>query len=96
MGKGSSKQRDVIEYETTTDEGFTKTLRKDLQVLIAYASGADGSGGLADGLAEPRLVRRVEHAVHRIPVARERRDAHGKSPHGSTDTLRTLLFFLLV
>ena len=41
MGKGSSKQRDVIEYETTTDEGFTKTLRKDLQVLIAYASGAD-------------------------------------------------------
>ena len=41
MGKGSSKQRDVIEYETTTDEGFTKTLRKDLQVLIAYASGAE-------------------------------------------------------
>ena len=41
MGKGASKQRDVIEYETTTDEGFTKTLKKDLQVLIAYASGAD-------------------------------------------------------
>ena len=39
MGKGSSKQRDVIEYETTSDEGFTKTLKKDLQVLIAYASG---------------------------------------------------------